>query len=134
MLASRRATSNALPSASNVRVWVTSTRPFWTAIPKRPMRPTSEETFHVSPVRSRARTAPTNASGRVARMTRASAPTVGDVCSLALYPAMSSHRAVPPETRRALGIGDGLVRLSIGIEDANDLIEDVDRAMSRARD
>ncbi len=46
---------------------------------------------------------------------------------------MSSHRAIPPEARRALGIGDGLVRLSIGIEDAKDLIEDVDRALSRAR-
>ena len=33
----------------------------------------------------------------------------------------------PPETRRALGIGDGLVRLSIGIENANDLIEDLGR-------
>jgi cystathionine gamma-synthase len=62
-----------------------------------------------------------------------SAPTVGDVYSLALYPAMSSHRAVPPETRRSLGIGDGLVRLSIGIEDANDLIADLDRALNRAR-
>jgi len=62
-----------------------------------------------------------------------SAPTVGDVYSLALYPAMSSHRAVPPETRRALGIGDGLVRLSIGIEDANNLIEDLNRALTRSR-
>jgi len=41
--------------------------------------------------------------------------------------------AIPPEARRALGIGDGLVRLSISIEDAKDLIEDVDRALSRAR-
>lgn len=38
----------------------------------------------------------------------------------------------PPETRRAFSIGDGLVRISIGIEEANDLIEDVDRALSQA--
>lgn len=61
-----------------------------------------------------------------------SATTLGDVYSLALYPAMSSHRAVPPETRRALGIGDGLLRLSIGIEDAGDIIDDLDQALARA--
>jgi cystathionine gamma-synthase len=60
-----------------------------------------------------------------------SATTLGDVYTLALYPSMSSHRALPPETRRAIGISDGLVRLSIGIEDADDIIADLDRALER---
>ena len=45
------------------------------------------------------------------------ATTLGDVYSLALYPAHSSHRALDPDLRRRIGIGDGLVRLSVGIED-----------------
>lgn len=58
------------------------------------------------------------------------ATTLGDVYSLALYPAMASHRAVPPAERARLGIGPGLLRLSIGIEDAADLIADLDQALS----
>ena len=57
------------------------------------------------------------------------ATTLGDVYSLALYPARSSHRALAPETRRQIGIGDGLIRLSIGIEDPADIIADLDRAL-----
>ena len=57
------------------------------------------------------------------------ATTLGDVYSLALYPVMASHRAVPPAERARLGISDGLLRLSIGIEDAADLIEDLDQAL-----
>jgi len=57
------------------------------------------------------------------------ATTLGDVFSLVLYPAHSSHRALPPETRRALGIGDGLVRMSVGIEHADDIIADLEQAM-----
>ncbi|MGD8597633.1 MAG: PLP-dependent aspartate aminotransferase family protein, partial [Anaerolineae bacterium] len=48
------------------------------------------------------------------------ATTLGDVYSLTLYPTHSSHRQVAPAVRAALGIGDGLVRLSVGIEDAVD--------------
>ena len=44
--------------------------------------------------------------------------TLGGVASQILYPALSSHRALEPERRRALGIGDGLLRLSAGIEEA----------------
>lgn len=58
-----------------------------------------------------------------------SAITLGDVYTLALYPAMSSHRALTPEQRAAAGIGDGLVRLSAGIEDVEDVIEDLERAL-----
>jgi cystathionine gamma-synthase/methionine-gamma-lyase len=59
------------------------------------------------------------------------ATTLGDVYSLALYPAHSSHRLLTPDVRRALGIGDGLVRLSVGIEDAADIIADLDQALDR---
>ena len=57
------------------------------------------------------------------------ATTLGDVYSLVLYPAMSSHRSLPPETRRSLGIGDGLVRLSVGIEDPADILADLASAL-----
>ncbi len=57
------------------------------------------------------------------------ATTLGDVYSLILYPAHSSHRQVAPEVRATLGIGDGLVRLSVGIEDAADIIADLERAL-----
>jgi len=59
------------------------------------------------------------------------ATTLGDVYSLALYPAMSSHRALDFETRRRIGIGDGLVRLSVGIEDPADIIADLAQALER---
>ncbi|NLG50257.1 MAG: aminotransferase class I/II-fold pyridoxal phosphate-dependent enzyme [Chloroflexi bacterium] len=55
--------------------------------------------------------------------------TLGDVQTLALYPAHSSHRALSPEVRAALGIGEGLVRLSIGIEDVQDIIADLAQAL-----
>jgi cystathionine beta-lyase/cystathionine gamma-synthase len=42
---------------------------------------------------------------------------------------MSSHRALSPALRRRIGISDGLVRLSAGIEDATDLIADLDAAL-----
>ncbi|MGH2351730.1 MAG: trans-sulfuration enzyme family protein [Chloroflexota bacterium] len=58
------------------------------------------------------------------------APTMGDVYSLALYPAQSSHRGLTPEQRAALGIGDNLVRLSIGIESCDDLLADLDQALA----
>jgi cystathionine gamma-synthase/methionine-gamma-lyase len=61
------------------------------------------------------------------------ATTLGDVYSLTLYPAHSSHRLVAPEVRAAIGIGDGLVRLSIGIEDADDIIADLGQALERAK-
>ena len=60
------------------------------------------------------------------------ATSLGDVESLALVPAMSSHREVPPDTRARLGIGDGLVRIAVGIEDAADLLRDIDRALGKS--
>jgi cystathionine beta-lyase/cystathionine gamma-synthase len=57
------------------------------------------------------------------------ATTLGDVYSLTLYPAHSSHRSVTPEVRASIGIGEGLVRLSVGIEDAEDIIADLTQAL-----
>jgi len=59
----------------------------------------------------------------------ARAASLGDTRSLIVHPASTSHRAVPPEERRAIGIIDGLVRLSVGIESAADLIADLDQAL-----
>jgi cystathionine beta-lyase/cystathionine gamma-synthase len=61
----------------------------------------------------------------------ASATTLGDLWSEVLYPAISSHRRVAPEERKRLGISDGTLRLSVGIEDADDLIGDVENALAR---
>jgi cystathionine beta-lyase/cystathionine gamma-synthase len=54
---------------------------------------------------------------------------LGDVHSLLLYPAMASHREVSPKQRERMGIRDNLVRLSVGIEAAEDLIADLDQAL-----
>jgi len=54
---------------------------------------------------------------------------LGDVFSSALHPATASHRDVAPARRRALGIADGLVRLSIGIEHVDDLLADLNQAL-----
>ncbi|MBK7930912.1 MAG: PLP-dependent transferase [Bryobacterales bacterium] len=56
------------------------------------------------------------------------ATTLGDVHTLALYPAMSSHRDLAPKQRQRLGIGDGLIRLSVGIEAAEDILADLAQA------
>lgn len=61
------------------------------------------------------------------------ATTLGDVYSLVLYPAMSSHRALTPEQRAEVGITDGLVRLSVGIEDVDDITGDLDHAITVCR-
>jgi cystathionine gamma-synthase/methionine-gamma-lyase len=58
------------------------------------------------------------------------ATTLGDVCTLVLYPAHSSHRAVSPGERERIGIGDGLVRMSVGIEAVEDLVDDLAQALS----
>ena len=57
------------------------------------------------------------------------AESLGGVESLIELPASMTHASVPAETRAALGLVDGLVRLSIGIEDADDLIADLQQAM-----
>jgi cystathionine gamma-synthase/cystathionine gamma-lyase len=59
------------------------------------------------------------------------AESLGGVESLAEHPAIMTHASVPEDTRRALGISDGLVRLSIGLEGLEDLWADLDGALSR---
>jgi cystathionine gamma-lyase len=58
------------------------------------------------------------------------AESLGGVESLADHPAIMTHASVPPGQRRALGIGDALIRLSVGIEDVADLIADLDQALA----
>jgi cystathionine gamma-synthase len=57
------------------------------------------------------------------------ATSLGDVQSMMLYPAMSSHRDLSPKHRARLGIQDNLVRLSVGIEAVEDIIADLERAL-----
>ena len=54
---------------------------------------------------------------------------LGDVFTSALHPATASHRDLAPARRKELGIGDGLVRISVGIESVNDIIADVEQAL-----
>lgn len=57
------------------------------------------------------------------------AESLGGVESLIEHPAIMTHASVPPDQRKTLGISDTMVRLSIGIEDPDDLMEDLDRAL-----
>jgi cystathionine gamma-synthase len=59
------------------------------------------------------------------------ATSVGDVHSMVLYPFMSSHREVSPKHRERMGVRENLVRLSVGIEDADDIIEDLTQALGQ---
>ncbi|NLG28668.1 MAG: PLP-dependent transferase, partial [Chloroflexi bacterium] len=61
----------------------------------------------------------------------APATTLGDTQSLVLYPAHSSHRALSAALRATVGIGEGLVRMSVGIEDVADIIADLAQALGR---
>jgi methionine-gamma-lyase len=57
------------------------------------------------------------------------APTLGDVDTLILHPASSSHLAVPKEIRLQNGITDGLIRVSVGIENVTDIVTDLEQAI-----
>ncbi len=61
------------------------------------------------------------------------AESLGGVESLIEHPAIMTHASVPPETRAKLGIVDGFIRLSVGIEDVADLQADLERAFKAAR-
>ncbi len=63
----------------------------------------------------------------------ACAESLGGVESLIEHPAIMTHASVPKETRDKLGIADGLVRVSVGIESADDLVEDLARGFEAAR-
>ena len=55
---------------------------------------------------------------------------LGDAKSLVTHPATTTHRAMGPEGRAAIGLGDGVVRISVGLEGTDDLIADIDQALS----
>jgi cystathionine gamma-synthase/methionine-gamma-lyase len=59
------------------------------------------------------------------------ATTLGDIYSLILHPATSSHRGLTPEERARIGIPDGLLRISTGIESVDDLLADLEGAFAR---
>jgi cystathionine beta-lyase/cystathionine gamma-synthase len=60
------------------------------------------------------------------------AESLGGVETLISHPALMTHSSIPPEVREKIGITDGLVRLSVGIEDVEDLIADLDQALAKA--
>jgi len=68
---------------------------------------------------------------RLLKATRifACAESLGGVESLIEHPAIMTHASVPPENRKALGIDDGLIRISVGIEDLDDLMRDLKAAL-----
>jgi len=59
------------------------------------------------------------------------AESLGGVETLISHPATMTHASVPPEERRRLGITDGLIRISVGCEDVEDIIADLDQALAR---
>ena len=59
------------------------------------------------------------------------AESLGGVESLANHPATMTHASMPEPIRREIGIGDGLIRLSVGVEDGSDLVGDLDQALAR---
>ena len=58
---------------------------------------------------------------------------VGDAKSLVIHPASTTHQQMSPEALAEGGIGEDMVRLSVGIEDPQDLIEDLNRALDRSQ-
>jgi cystathionine gamma-synthase/O-succinylhomoserine sulfhydrylase len=57
---------------------------------------------------------------------------IGDARSLMCHPASSTHAGLSAETRAEMGVGEGMLRINVGLEDAADLIEDLDRALTAA--
>ena len=58
------------------------------------------------------------------------AESLGGVESLVDHPGLMTHASIPPDKRQALGIDDSLIRLSVGIEDVEDLVADLKDALS----
>ena len=57
---------------------------------------------------------------------------IGDSRSLMCHPASTTHHSVGPEARAAMGVDEGMLRLNVGLEDADDLIEDLERGLRAA--
>jgi cystathionine beta-lyase/cystathionine gamma-synthase len=61
------------------------------------------------------------------------ATSLGDIYSLVLHPASSSHRSLSAEERLHVGIPDNLLRLSVGVEAVEDILEDIEQALEKTR-
>jgi len=59
------------------------------------------------------------------------AESLGGVETLVCHPATMTHASVDPDKRQRLGITDGLVRISVGIEDTDDIVADLDQALKK---
>jgi cystathionine gamma-synthase/methionine-gamma-lyase len=59
-----------------------------------------------------------------------SATSLGDVHTMVLYPLIASHREVPPKMRAAMGVSESFLRISVGIEDLEDIIADFEQALA----
>lgn len=57
------------------------------------------------------------------------AESLGGIKSLCCHPATMTHKSIPPDKRKAAGVADSLIRLSVGLEDAADLVEDIKQAL-----
>ncbi len=57
---------------------------------------------------------------------------IGDAKTLVIHPASTTHQQVPPEEREAAGVGDDMIRISVGIEDVDDIVWDLERALEEA--
>lgn len=60
------------------------------------------------------------------------AESLGGVKSLLCHPSTMTHKSIPVEQRRAAGVADSLIRLSVGLEDAEDLVKDIEQALAKA--
>jgi O-succinylhomoserine sulfhydrylase len=56
-------------------------------------------------------------------------PNLGDSRTIATHPASSTHSKLSPEERLATGIGDGLIRISVGLENVEDILQDIVQAL-----
>ena len=57
------------------------------------------------------------------------AESLGGIKSLISHPASMTHKSIPPQKRRSAGVEDGLIRISVGLEEATDLIADLEQAL-----
>jgi O-succinylhomoserine sulfhydrylase len=60
-------------------------------------------------------------------------PNLGDVRTIAIHPASTTHSKLSEDERAAVGITSGLIRIAVGLEDVNDIIADIDQAIANAR-
>ena len=58
---------------------------------------------------------------------------IGDSRSLMTHPSSTTHHSLSPEVRAEMGVEEGMLRLSVGLEDPQDVIEDLDRALKAVR-